>query len=94
MKIGDVRVGVQWNPARIQSTGAKLDAATLKKRPCFLCGQNRPSQQSFIPLEGGYEFLVNPFPILKNHVFISGKTGKKRMRLPPPPPLNTGSELS
>ncbi len=70
MKIGDVRVGVQWNPARIQSTGAKLDAATLKKRPCFLCGHNRPSQQSFIPLDGGYEFLVNPFPILPRHFTI------------------------
>ena len=70
MKIGDVCVGVQWNPARIQSTGAKLDAATRKKRPCFLCGENRPSQQSFIPLEGGYEFLVNPFPILPRHFTI------------------------
>lgn len=70
LKIGNVNVGVQWNPARIQSTGAKLDAATLKKRPCFLCAQNRPLQQSFISLEGGYEFLINPFPILPLHFTI------------------------
>ena len=38
-------IKLQWNPARMVSTGAKLDAKTLAKRPCFLCAQNRPLQQ-------------------------------------------------
>jgi hypothetical protein len=27
----------QWNPARIMSTGAKIDAKSIAERPCFLC---------------------------------------------------------
>lgn len=36
---------IQYNPARAVSSGAKVDKATLAKRPCFLCDANRPSQQ-------------------------------------------------
>lgn len=38
-------VEVQWNPARIRSTGAKIDARSLAERPCFLCAENRPKEQ-------------------------------------------------
>ena len=53
---------VQFNPARIVSSGAKVDAASLKARPCFLCEANRPAEQMQIDLaaEGipGYWLLV------------------------------------
>ena len=34
---GNTTVVLQWNPARIGSTGAKIDSQSLKERPCFLC---------------------------------------------------------
>ena len=60
-------VEVQWNPARIRSTGAKIDAKSLAGRPCFLCAENRPKEQIHRVIDGKYELLVNPFPILPVH---------------------------
>ncbi|MBP3776141.1 MAG: DUF4922 domain-containing protein [Prevotella sp.] len=60
-------VEVQWNPARIRSTGAKIDAKSLAERPCFLCAENRPKEQIHRVIDGKYELLVNPFPILPVH---------------------------
>ena len=60
-------VEVQWNPARIRSTGAKIDARSLSERPCFLCLENRPKEQIHRVIDGKYELLVNPFPILPVH---------------------------
>jgi len=57
----------QWNPARIGSTGAKIDAKSIAERPCFLCAKNRPLQQMKRVVDGKYELLVNPFPILPVH---------------------------
>ena len=57
----------QWNPARIGSTGAKIDAKSISERPCFLCVANRPEKQMRRVLDGKYELLVNPFPILPVH---------------------------
>ncbi len=69
------RLAVQWNPTRMVSTGAKIDKATLAKRPCFLCPTNRPAVQESVPLlEGRYELLVNPFPILPHHFTIPSTT--------------------
>lgn len=62
-------VNVQFNPARIVSTGAKMDAATIKKRPCFLCEANRPAVQEGLPW-GDYTILINPFPIFPRHLTI------------------------
>src|SRR5574344_51011 len=64
---------VQWNPARMVSTGAKIDRKTLEKRPCFLCEQNRPEQQMKMMVNNGYDLLVNPFPILPVHFTIPAK---------------------
>lgn len=66
----DYELSVQFNPRRIVSTAAKLDKKNLKKRPCFLCDRNRPSEQIDLPLEGQYHLLVNPFPILPYHLTI------------------------
>ena len=58
---------VQWNPARIGSTGAKIDAKSIAERPCFLCAKNRPAEQMHRVIDGKYELLVNPFPIMPVH---------------------------
>ena len=60
----------QWNPSRIVSTGARTDAASVAARPCFLCQKNRPAAQHFLSIEGQYQLLVNPFPILPQHFTI------------------------
>ena len=58
---------VQWNPARIVSTGASIDKKAVAERPCFLCEQNRPQEQNKKQLDNLLELLVNPFPILPTH---------------------------
>lgn len=60
----------QYNPARMVSTGAKIDKASLAKRPCFLCAKNRPSVQIGLPFHHDFDILVNPFPILPVHFTI------------------------
>ena len=67
---GEATMTVQWNPARIVSTGAKIDKCTITERPCFLCNHNRPSEQHELPTEKHYQILVNPFPILPRHLTI------------------------
>ena len=69
--VGDgMEMAVQWNPARIRSTGAKIDAKSLAERPCFLCGKNRPKEQIHRVIDKDYELLVNPYPILPIHFTI------------------------
>ncbi len=63
-------IQVQWNPARMVSTGAKIDQKTIAKRPCFLCEQNRPQEQIKKAVGKRMELLVNPFPILPTHYTI------------------------
>ena len=67
---GDLELNVQWNPARIVSTGAKVDKSTINERPCFLCNHNRSPEQHCLPTEKHYEILLNPFPILPGHLTI------------------------
>ena len=69
---------VQCNPARIVSTGASIDKASIAARPCFLCAANRPKEQHSIALNKEFEWLVNPFPILRNHYTIASTTHRKQ----------------
>ena len=64
---------VQCNPARIVSTGASIDKASIAARPCFLCAANRPKEQRALPLNEDFEWLVNPYPILPHHYTIAAK---------------------
>ncbi len=70
LPVGQRSLRVQWNPARIVSTGAKIDAQSIGERPCFLCDINRPAEQHALPVEKHYQVLVNPFPILPRHYTI------------------------
>ena len=77
MQIGGLDVILQHNPARIVSSAARTDAESLKKRKCFLCRDNRPPEQISRDFEGRkgrkYDILLNPYPILKNHLVIAMK---------------------
>ncbi len=66
-------LAVQWNPARMMSTAASIKAEDIKNRPCFLCDHNRPKEQSALKMEKHYQILVNPYPILPQHLTIPSR---------------------
>lgn len=61
---------VQFNPARIVSSSAKVDSKSILERKCFLCPANLPPMQKSIPFGEHYQILVNPFPIFPKHLTI------------------------
>ncbi len=64
-------VTIQYNPAREVSTGASVKASDISHRTCFLCKDNRPTEQHALPLTEEYEILLNPFPIFREHFTVS-----------------------
>lgn len=64
--IDGMTVKAQFNPARIVSSAAKVDAKSISARKCFLCAQNRPAEQKGLRW-GEYTILVNPYPIFRRH---------------------------
>ena len=65
---------LQYNPARMVSTGAQIDRQTIAQRACFLCEKNRPDEQLAIDLGNDFVLMVNPFPVLPIHFTIVRKT--------------------
>jgi ATP adenylyltransferase/5',5'''-P-1,P-4-tetraphosphate phosphorylase II len=61
---------VQFNPARIVSSSAKIDPQSIKERKCFLCRKHLPAQQEGLSFGEHYTILVNPFPIFPKHLTI------------------------
>ena len=77
--MGGYDITVQFNPARIVSTGAKLDNKSIQERPCFLCEKNRPEQQErFEPHPEMFDILLNPYPILPGHLTIPYRSHVKQ----------------
>ncbi len=66
-------VRVQFNPARLTSTSAKVDSASITARKCFLCRENRPPEQNDFHLDEQFYVLVNPFPIFPEHFTVTLK---------------------
>ena len=64
---------LQYNPARMVSTGAKVDKVTIGERTCFLCADNRPSVQISKQAFSHMDILVNPYPILPLHFTLPQK---------------------
>ena len=71
------RVRIDWYdifvrhiPHRLGSSTAKVDKASIEKRPCFLCFENLPAEQKGIELNSEFSIFCNPFPILERHVTI------------------------
>ncbi|MFN0108394.1 MAG: DUF4922 domain-containing protein [Blastocatellia bacterium] len=71
--IKDSDVFAQFNPARIVSTAAKVDAATISQRPCFLCADNLPPEEKGIAFGDRFIILCNPFPVLPDHLVIAAR---------------------
>ncbi len=75
LNIGGLDVTVQYNPCRKISSEAALDPKSLSERPCFLCPENRPAQQTNIEFEGRkgrkYRVTLNPYPIFPSHLVVS-----------------------
>ena len=63
-------LALQHNPARIISTTAKVAPAQTTARPCFLCRENRPVEQISFDAGDGFELLLNPYPILREHFCV------------------------
>jgi hypothetical protein len=64
-------IRVQCNPKRIISSAAKVDRASIEKRPCFLCPEHRPPEEKNLWFGEQYEILCNPFPIFREHFTIA-----------------------
>lgn len=72
VEVGGLTVRLQFNPARMVSSAAKLSKEDIAKRRCFLCRENRPAEQIMMKFEGRkgkkYHILVNPYPIFPDHL--------------------------
>ena len=81
LAMGASSIQVQWNPARMVSTGASIDKKAIAERPCFLCEANRPKEQTKKSVDSHFDLLVNPYPILPTHFTIpSVKHEPQRIR--------------
>lgn len=69
-EVGGCTYKVQFNPARITSSAAKVDPKSIQERKCFLCPANLPPVQRGVPFKEYYNILVNPFPIFPRHLTI------------------------
>jgi len=63
-------LALQHNPARIISTTAKVKPAETAVRNCFLCSENRPVEQIAFDAGDGFDLLLNPYPILREHFCV------------------------
>jgi len=75
---------LQFNPGRIVSSSAKVDAKSIAERKCFLCLEHLPAEQKGVISGNGafaedatdtanpdnYVVLANPFPIFPEHFTI------------------------
>jgi hypothetical protein len=73
LRVRGSEVLAQFNPQRIVSTAAKVDAATIKQRPCFLCAENLPAEERGIVFGADFVALYNPFPVLPRHLVITSR---------------------
>lgn len=62
---------LQFNPGRIVSTGAKVDAQSIRHRRCFLCVEHLPPQQRGVLYDDEFLVLCNPAPIFTDHFTVS-----------------------
>ena len=70
VEVGGLTVRIQFNPARIVSSAAKVDAKSISERKCFLCEANLPVEQRALPFGTDYLMLSNPFLIFPEHLTI------------------------
>jgi len=66
-------IQLQCNPDRILSATAKIDAASLQQRACFLCQAHLPAEQMSLDYNATFDIRVNPFPIFDRHFTVPAK---------------------
>ena len=75
VEVNGLTIKLQFNPARMISSAAKLSKEDIARRKCFLCRENRPSVQTNIPYvtpdNHEYHVLVNPYPIFPDHLVVA-----------------------
>lgn len=78
IEVNGLAVKLQFNPARMISSAAKLSKEDIAKRRCFLCEENRPDVQMNVPFDAlnghKYHILVNPYPIFPDHLVVAKST--------------------
>lgn len=67
--IDGCNISIQYNPSRKISVTTNINHCN--ERPCFLCGDNLPSEQYHIFLWYEYLILVNPYPLFNHHFTIA-----------------------
>lgn len=78
MFCGSYKVVLQYNPRRAASSGAAVDEAAIKKRPCFLCAEHLPPLQQGILYRQDFMILCNPAPIFDAHFTVVSVRHKKQ----------------
>ena len=69
--MGQAAIVLQFNPERIRSSAARVDAESLRARDCFLCQAHQPAEQEAVEWRGKYKIQVNPYPIFPRHLTIA-----------------------
>ncbi len=81
---------IRFNPARVRSVMAEVDAESLRLRACFLCPsgleENQQTTDWQSPLQTGetghYCLRVNPYPIFEEHYTFSAARHERQEILP------------
>ncbi|MEZ4238600.1 MAG: DUF4922 domain-containing protein [Myxococcota bacterium] len=68
LTVGDRTLTLQWNPGRTTSSTAKVDAASVQQRKCFLCADSLPPEEHGVAFGDDLVVLPNPAPILPGHL--------------------------
>ena len=68
--LNGLTVKIQFNPARIVSSAAKVDEKSISERKCFLCEANLPIEQKGLAYGKDYLMLCNPYLIFPQHLTI------------------------
>ncbi len=69
--LGARRVEAQINPGRVVNATARVDASSIRERPCFLCAGNLPPQEFGLAFGEHWVLLTNPAPILPGHLVLA-----------------------
>lgn len=73
------KLNIQFNPERVRSSAAKVDAQSIAQRKCFLCTENLFKEQRWIDFNEHYQLLINPYPIFNKHLTIPCKVHTKQL---------------
>ena len=61
---------VRHIPHRAASTTAKVDQASIARRPCFLCEENLYPEQMGVAFGPSHALYCNPFPVVQRHLTV------------------------